>query len=512
MTPDAWGACAGHLRSGLRSSARAELDLGTARLFRRAVRRGEVGQAQVLLELRATAEPRVGEDPRLVREEERLRAMDPPRYMAELTAEWLEVLDMERGWFRGQVVDSTLIATIEDEVVLERLAARLPGEVQQQACARRLVQLRVEASPFAELHGRSDVVDRVLELGCNPLDSVEHALIAMRWLGETPRLWVEQDLPEQRATLLSGPPGALQPPMDLRQLVEVELEGVSRPVTACGATAQRDPSPCLLLTTGEPWATVTEDGVVHLEDEVPMAEAALLKRELPIGLLWQGEPIGPSLDLPVRFAPPDPLIFRGGPALELQLREQSGRLIWKVKGERTWLAVVESAGAGQFRIATVGTAGSPGHPGSPGISGTQGMAGMSASCPGTPGRSGGAGGPGGPGGRGGNGHPGGPGGDVVVTVVAPQERCEALSALARQFVESRGGPGGSGGLGGPGGQGGAGGMGGSGTSCYDYNTGTSKYLSGGTSGLRGMNGAQGPSGSPGAPGRPGEVVVRCVEE
>ncbi len=511
LVPAVWGACAAQLRPRLRPAERAELDLAVARLFRRAVAEARGAQASALLELRAVVDPPVAEDPRIDAEEDRLRALAPPRGTDGQLAAWLELLDMERGRYGGQDVDAALIATLDDELVLTRLADRLPAEELRRACAWRLVALRVAASPFAELHGREDIVDRVLELGRNPVDRDVHPVVAARWTREAPLLWVEQVLPEQRARLLTGPPGALQPPLDLRELIEVELEGISLPVTACGPPSERDPSPCLLLSTDEPWARITDDSVVHLDDEVPMAEAARLGRHLPLALTWGDLAVGEPLSLPVRFALPEPLVFRGGPDLELRVGEVAGRFVWKVQAEDRYLAVVEADEADAFRISTVGTAGRMGSPGIQGTPGIQGLSGSPAMCPSSPGRNGSPGGNGGPGGRGGDGGPGGPGGDVAVALVASGERCDELTALVAEVVISRGGPGGAGGLGGAGGQGGAGGMGGGGTSCYDYATGTSKYLSGGTSGARGMNGAQGMRGSQGAPGPAGRVTIDCAE-
>jgi hypothetical protein len=458
---------------------------------------------------------------------------DLGRETRRLAAEMKEAVDLERGAWLGERVTPVSLGVIDDLALLRRFALRLPTPALQRAARRRIIDLKVAASTFAEVKARPEaVVEVVLEKGRNPVPLAQTA-VRRAWVEaenqSAPQIRVRQDLQRQRATLFAVRGGdgdaALVPVLPMRGRLFFELTGISRPVTVCASAAELEPDPCVEATEldlGNPAARWDEGGAVRLRDDVPLADLA--------ALLDQGErfTLRPAvagkevltLELALAFEQPNDLLVwaepgRTGPKLAVRLAQRGGYVVvWAEdlsQGSRPKrVAIVPRNTAERFHVASRGGDGLAGTAGNAGSPGSRGSNGTSAMCPSSPG---GRGGDGGPGGRGGNGGPGGPGGDggpVRVVVECQASTCAPLTALARAMVQSLPGRGGPGGPGGAGGRGGDGGSGGSGTTCYNYNAGgtsTSTSLPGGSSGSKG---ADGPSGSPGAPGpdgQPGSVAV-----
>jgi hypothetical protein len=339
---------------------------------------------------------------------------------------------------------------------------------------------------------------------------------------------VQQHVWDKTATLYAfasepkatGPSAQMSvlPAVSLRGGLQVECDGLSHPITLCGARESLDPTPCIAphdVRIDNPLAYLDDDGAFHFVDhvEMPVAVELAQKRDrfvLPVSVGGHGLV---SFNWGLWYQRPDDLIFHGrstgarGPDLAVSVDHRDpARFVFDVSG---YLAVVEAPDVTSYHVGSRGASGATGSQGSAGYDGTAGSPGMSASCPGSPGGSGSPGGNGGPGGSGGPGGRGGDGGDIEVAIRCTSD-CANAFALFRGNVFSDGGAGGAGGRGGRGGRGGAGGAGGSGTSCTDSD-GHVTSVSGGSPGPSGSDGAPGANGSPGAPGRPGRVQIRVVQ-
>jgi hypothetical protein len=313
------------------------------------------------------------------------------------------------------------------------------------------------------------------------------------------------------------PPLSVLPEIALRGALEIDLEGLSRPITICAPAAQLDPEPCVTanqITVASPLVALDRDGALHFVDDLPAAQVAHLARTvdkvvLPISVAGRRllEP-----ELALAFERPrdlDLVATPGEPDMQIRVeRGPHGRLVDTVHArDRNYLVAVEAADAPNFHIISRGADGRSGFDGSDGIDGLNGMSGSSASCS----SSGSDGSPGGDGSSGSDGSDGGggdPGGNIQVDIACGGAPCTDLVALVGRTISSVGGSGGSGGRGGRGGKGGRGGSGGSGTTCTTDNSTVS--VSGGRDGLPGRDGSSGRDGFRGSSGAPGRVSVRVV--
>lgn len=441
-------------------------------------------------------------------------------------AELIEAGELDLGAWRGQAVDSALLdrlAQAAEAELLRRCSLRLPDPALREAAARRLVRLRIAASPFPEVRAAPAAAEEaVLRNGANPVSLADRTVRGARLetaLLPRHRVLVRQDLPSQTAKILGTAPDrpepSVLPDFPLRGLLQVEVAGSPRPITLCADRAL-DPSPCVAagdVTLATPFARVGHAGLVQFVERIPAATAVELARggQLRLPLEIGGRPVdGPSW--PAVFERPADLVLPGehpghpGPTLEVRV-ERLGpeRLHYTVaSSERTWDAVVEWADASSFRVVSRGAPGADGERGRDGADGVSGAEGASASCPSWSAGNGADGGRGEDGGHGQDGGAGGRGGDVRVVVIGPTPLLPETLSLLRTTVASEGGPGGSGGSGGRGGRGGSGGSGGSGTTCTD-SRGHTTHLSSGSSGRSGFDGHSGSSGRDGPPGAAGLV-------
>lgn len=439
------------------------------------------------------------------------------------------VLELEQGRLGDQPLDAAeldRLAATGDEATLRRATARLPDPILRDEARRRIVALRVQASPHPEVRGDAAAVEeRVLRTGANALDLARHppvdgALDAAR----APRgaVLVEQQLPAQTARLLGaasagGTPSVL-PEVPLRGLLLVAVRGIRAPVTVCAPAEALDPSPCIApgdLQVDPARARVDGAGVLHVSDVLtePAAVEQAAGGRLSIPLTAGGRVVA-RLEWPARFARPADLVLTGarpgadGPELEVTVDGRDpARLLYAVRdGARVYRAAVERADARDFHVVSRGAAGEGGVPGRDASDGASGSDGMGATCPSFSGQDGGAGGDGADGEDGGPGGPGGRGGDVRILLTPAPGLEDELAGLVRFMVLSQGGAGGPGGSGGRGGAGGRGGRGGSGTTCPDLDGSTTR-LSGGMDGRSGRDGLAGHDGPDGLPGRPGTVTI-----
>ncbi len=442
----------------------------------------------------------------------------------------LGVVDVELGRYAGRPVDLPTIDWIAaggDQLVLRRFADRLPAADLRAQALRRLIRVRIAASPFPEVRAQAAAVeDRVVLQGVNRISVAQQPPVrATLDGGKVPArtVVVRQDLARQTAALFAMGAGrqlSVIPRLSLRGALWVDVAGLSRPITLCGPAREDDPTPCLGagdVTIENPLASSDRDGAFHFRDETTEEEAIGLTRRgdaFPLSIDVGGRPLV-SFSWPIRFQRPSDIVLRSkngrGPNLQVAVVHADPNLyVFKVSGQgfQPYQAVVETADVAAFRVVSRGATGAAGVSGSPGMDGSPGLDGLAASCFGFSGGDGSRGGDGTNGGDGGPGGNGSDGGDVFVQLQCGAAPCPPGDvALLQRVVASEGGPGGPGGSGGPGGRGGRGGSGGASATCTDQNTGASTSVSGGSDGPSGSDGAAGHDGPSGAPGRPGQVHI-----
>ncbi len=445
--------------------------------------------------------------------------------------ELLGVVDLERGRYGGRPIDLGTIdglAARGDGALLQRFADRLSAPDLRVEAQRRLVRLRIAASPFPEVRAQAAAVEaRVMQQGINRISLVDQpAVSASVDNGKLParNVLVRQDLSRQSATLFGYvTAGGLSviPNLSLGGALWVAVTGLSRPITVCAAPRSYDPTPCLGgddVAIENALAASDHRGTFHFRDQASEAEVVELTRgnSFPLAIDVGGRRLV-SLRWPIRFERPNDLVLSPrvgrGPTLQVAVTHTDPSLyLFTVSGDgRSYRAVIEKSDLAAFHLISRGATGKAGMDGLSGMDGLPGTDGLSASCPSSSGSDGSRGGDGTVGSNGGPGGNGGDGGDIFVQLQCDAAACPAddVASLWRTVL-SQGGPGGSGGAGGRGGRGGRGGSGGAGASCFDPSTNTSSSVGGGLNGMSGSDGAPGMSGSDGAPGRPGVVRIEQV--
>jgi len=445
------------------------------------------------------------------------------RYASEL----LDDLGLAQGAWRGQRIDLALLDQLaggRDEKALMRIAARAPDTTMRLEARRRVVRLRIQASPWPEVERDREVENRVISTGVNAVLLSEHPPLTASLAASNvpiPSALVEQQPLEQKARLLDAtkPEGGVLPEVRLRGALKVTARGFSLPLGICRRASALDPTPCISLAEVKPaslLATVDAEGNLHVTDTIDETTAAALARQESLVVPVSVGSAAVSVEWPLIFQRPADLIFSGstpgdaGPALAVSVeRLATGRMLYSISlGPERYDAVVEWPDAAAFRVVSRGADGAQGAAGFPGSDGLSGSSGFSATCPGSAATDGSDGGPGGDGGAGGTGGPGGHGGDVHVVVRADPPHLDETLAVARRSVQSLGGAGGRGGRGGSGGRGGTGGSGGWGATCTDSD-GRVTFLSAGNDGRRGWDGADGPDGASGPPGEAGQRIFEA---
>src|SRR5262249_4456145 len=152
---------------------------------------------------------------------------------------------------------------------------------------RRLIRLHIAASPFPEVRDQPDAVEAdMMKRSANSVALAEHPPVRA-WLkpGSAPSrtVVVRQDLEHGTATLFgqaaNRPDLSVLPELSLRGTLELELNGISRPVTVCAPARELDPSPCLLpseLTLGSRLSYLDQGGAIRLVEHMPAAELVSL--------------------------------------------------------------------------------------------------------------------------------------------------------------------------------------------------------------------------------------------
>ena len=436
------------------------------------------------------------------------------RIATQLGQELLDSIEIEHGNYRGSPVDEPVmdrLAADGNELTLRRFAERLPTEQLRGEAQRRLVRIHIKLSPFPEVQsGGAALEAKVLQYGFNAVDLSQHA-VTKAWFDadHVPKrdVVVQQHVLQRSATLLSAASDratlSVVPELSLHGALMAELDGISRPITVCGAAKDFDPSPCIGpndLSSSSPFVKL-DAGKLRVVDQLGASDLLPLAEQTAFAVGVQiGKAPGASFTWGLHFARPDDLVFSGagdggrGPDLIVRVAApKSDRVSYDVDaGGHDYLAFVEASDIASYRVGSRGGAGFDGASGSSGMPGSSG-----GEC-----QNGGDGGPGGDGGDGGN---GGNGGSVTVQMscAAGAVDCTQLRTLVQGTIVSLGGAGGRGGMGGSGGAGGAGGSSRAPTTHTDANGNTvvdDPGCSGGSSGSTGASGMDGRSGSPGRPG------------
>ncbi|HEX4450264.1 MAG TPA: hypothetical protein VH143_05290 [Kofleriaceae bacterium] len=439
------------------------------------------------------------------------------RIATQLGQELLDTLEIEHGNYRGTPVDEAAmdrLAADGNELTLRRFADRLPTEQLRDEAQRRLVRIHIKLSPFPEVQNGGAMLEaKVLQYGFNAVDLAAHP-VTRAWFdaGHVPKrdIVVQQHVLQRSATLLGAAQGratlSVVPELPLHGALIAQLDGISRPITVCGAAKDLDPSPCIApgeLSSSNMFVEL-DGGKLRVADELaasallPLAEQTTFAVGVQIGK-------GPAASFAwgLHFERPDDLVFAGagnggrGPDLIVRVADPNAdRVSYDVdEGGRDYLAFVERSDVASYRVGSRGGAGYDGASGSSGTSGSSG-----GEC-----QNGGDGGPGGDGDDGGN---GGNGGNVAVQMScrAGATDCTQLEALVQDTIVSIGGDGGRGGMGGAGGAGGAGGSSRAPTTHTDSDGNTVVDDPGCSGGSSGSTGTSGMDGRGGTPGRPGSVT------
>jgi hypothetical protein len=446
--------------------------------------------------------------------------------------ELLGAVELELGRYGGRPVDTTMIAYISangDETLLRLVADRLPMPDLRAQARRRLIRLRIARSPFPEVRAQAAVIeDRVVQQGINPVVLADQPAVGATFdAGKLPArgVVVQQDMAHQTASLFGNVAGkglSVVPNVELGGALWVQVAGLSRPITVCGAPRSDDPTPCIAgkdVAIENPLASSDGDGTFRFRDKTTEGDVLNLtsaKDLFPLSIDVGGRQLV-SLGWPIRFERPVDLVLASrsgrGPDLTVAIGHPNPQLfVFTVSGKGLlYRAAVQETDLAKFHVVSRGATGAAGTSGANGSDGMAGTDGMSASCSGSSGSDGSPGGDGGNGGDGGPGGDGADGGDMFVQLDPGAAGCSADDvAILRRQIFSQGGFGGPGGAGGFGGRGGRGGSGGSSASCFDPTTNTTSSVSGGSDGASGRDGANGSAGRDGSPGRPGQVRFQVV--
>jgi hypothetical protein len=290
---------------------------------------------------------------------ERLLARGRPGPVGrERAGDLLAVLELERGSWQGRVVDlPALDGLLEagDERTLRRAMDRLPDAQLRAEARRRVVRLHLRASSDPEVRERGPAVEeRVLGDGSNPVSLAEHPPLRGR-LEPPPAspqgLVVEQHVLEQTVRLLDdtrgpGAPGLL-PALPLRGALEVELAGLSLPVTVCAPPRELDVAPCLppaAIEVDGPLARVDGDGALRIVDAGPAAVVLAAGPRLGVSLSaagsgsasWAGRCAWPP---PRTWCSPPPARAPGGRSSRWRSTRATRRgwsTRWRPAGAPTW--------------------------------------------------------------------------------------------------------------------------------------------------------------------------------
>ncbi len=417
----------------------------------------------------------------------------------------LDSLDVERGKWKNQVIDSNFVAANKETSTLWLLAHRSSNAQYARLAQAQLVRVRMANSSFPVIrNGGEALVERVLALGRNPVDSRFFPLSTALWKKPVGfGVQFRQDTKAQKL-IVRREENRLQ----LADVLELSVQGYERPVPLCSPKERFNPEPCVelaSLSVGNPLTSLDADGMIRLKETLSFDELAstLHEKVMAVPVFWETAALG-AVELPMHFVTPAPVRYQGfdnqpGLTVNARVTALGSRTLFEVEARNTpHKAIVENDALASFHIETVGADGWAGNSGHDGANGKKGSDGHDASCPSSEATSGSNGGNGGDGGNGAHGGPGQNGGNVLVSLNCQASDCAALQQAVSGVFVSKGGQGGSGGRAGDGGKGGKGGKGGSGAQCgKDGSLSSASDGADGSSGSDGFRGSDGPNGAPG---------------
>ncbi|MEO1170521.1 MAG: hypothetical protein AAFX94_00485, partial [Myxococcota bacterium] len=310
---------------------------------------------------------------------------------------WLATLEVVRGQRQGVPITSTVIETTEDLSELDVLERFLPTAGLRLVAARRIVVLRLAASPYPELMGvQDDVVEAVLSTGSFRPDLEVFPPLALRVadgiLPETLRLHPEGNF--QRYAIS---PGNGQDSVVLAPALRIELSGLATPVVVCGAPARLDPTPCVDVTELQSelgrWSGGDFYPATKLRPKAAIELASAETFEISFTVAGRSLSLG---RLPLRLAVPMPMDFTGveaggkGPELLVGISRPADEFFFvSVSANETeHFALVPAIEIFHYEVMSRGVDGRAGADGQPGTPGFRGSDGRDASCPDTRGTDG----------------------------------------------------------------------------------------------------------------------------
>ncbi|MCB9679031.1 MAG: hypothetical protein H6737_28275 [Alphaproteobacteria bacterium] len=379
IPPDRWARCT--LLLWREADALLAQDLGDALLASIGTHLGGTSPAGVGEALLDVLVKRRAQDPldaeRLgalaVRARDRRASVDPNAAEHLVLGDLAAVLDAEAGLYEGRPLKKDAIAATSDAVLLTQWALRLPDPVLRRAAGERLLDVRIERSPFAWVRENAATVRDAAMKGPVGLPPGA-ALIAARWSPArdgTAMLRLHQEPTRGKVRLLpAGADGtrSADPSLDLVDTLWVDVDGLERPITVCG-DAPFDPTPCVppkQLQMRHPVAELAPTGRLLFPRELDAREFIELGRDgdrLSAQVVVEG--LIAQVDLPIQFDSVPELFLQApgnrgnGPEAKVEVWELShGRLLFEVRsvvlGRKPWTALVESTDAA-FSIQSYGS-------------------------------------------------------------------------------------------------------------------------------------------------------------
>lgn len=267
-----------------------------------------------------------------------------------LADELLAALELAQDHYQGEPLTVARLETLDEAtlaVILRRLAD--PGLVR--AAQRELIARRARRSEFVEVREHVEaVVDAVLSRGSNVVELRAHPVRSL-CVEALRQPWLLKQEPElQRASLVSWGAAQTSASLPLRNVLWVELEGLSRPVTLCAGPAELEPSPCLSAgdVRGELARVPVVDGSLQLGGVSTTSVLLPLLRsaaELRVPVRVDQQTVDVVLALSI--IAPEPIILSApgvgtrGPAVHVVLRQEARWIVAEVRsGEHALMPVL----------------------------------------------------------------------------------------------------------------------------------------------------------------------------
>ena len=312
----------------------------------------------------------------------------------------VEVLYLERGLLPDgrpvAVADLDRMFQEGNEEPLLLYSRRMPDEGMRTEARRRLVQLRIQHSPYEELRAHAAQVENaVMQQGrfvVSPADAGRRVTFDAEGFAFR-GLVVEQDVRAQAARLLSFRETednvSVVPSIDLRGHLLFHVSAFQRPITLCAAPDEFEVSPCIDASEaglGVPFATLEENGSFRFAETIGIQNVLELARgdEFVLPILFRGQEVV-QVRWDMRFRTTGPLILQPGygmpgPEVAVDVDALGPNVVYTIGEGQPLYAVLDHDNVGTFGVVAAGGDGAPGEPGAAGRPGQDGASGRSASC------------------------------------------------------------------------------------------------------------------------------------